>query len=47
MLTMTGSRTTTPEFNVKRRKLEMRGKNGGNSVSRGEQLSNIVELGNL
>jgi hypothetical protein len=45
MLTMTGSQTTMPESSAKRRKLEMRGKNGGNSVSRGEQLSNIVELG--
>jgi hypothetical protein len=46
MLTMTGSQTTMPESSEKRKRLETRGKNGGNSVLRGEQPSNIAETGN-
>jgi hypothetical protein len=45
MLMMTGSQTTIPEFSEKRKKPETRGKNGGNSVLRGEQPSNIAEPG--
>jgi len=45
MPTMTGSQTKTPEFSARRMRLETRGKNGGNSDSRGEQPSSIAELG--